>query len=133
MNLIVCVDKSFGMSFGGRRLSRDGEVIRKIVEVTEGANLFVDEYSAVLFQGNREVICEPQFLSKAQSGDFCFAEISEIPYDRIESIYLFHWNRDYPADQYFQNEILHFFQKKKKEDFVGSSHKKITLEIYIRV
>lgn len=133
MNLIVCVDRSFGMSFNSRRLSRDEKVIRKIAEISEGAILFMSEYSAPLFEGIREVICDSEFCSKAQSGDFCFVERDEFPGEKVEAVFLFSWNRDYPADFYFDKEILSPLKKVKKEEFAGSSHKKITLEIYQKV
>lgn len=132
MNLIVCVDQSFGMSFGGRRLSRDGEVVKKIAEMAEGKTLLMSEYSAPLFEGVADVKALPDFLLKAENADFCFVETNEIPIERIESIFLFCWNRDYPADVFFDREILSSFKKIKKEEFSGSSHKKITLEIYQR-
>ena len=54
----------------------------------------------------------------------------QIPVDCIDEVYLFQWNRDYPADMYFTVDLKTGFKKIKVEDFAGSSHKKITLEIY---
>ena len=73
------------------------------------------------------------FLSVASDDDICFIENVEIPMDKVTQIYLFQWNRDYPADVYFDYNLKDLgFKKIRSEDFAGSSHKKITLEVYQR-
>ena len=50
--------------------------------------------------------------------------------EKIEKIVLFRWNRHYPADVHFQFPgKWHLVQT---EDFPGSSHEKITMEVYER-
>lgn len=133
MNIIVCIDKSRGMMFGGRRQSQDKEVISKILEIASGSRLLMSEYSAKLFSENTEIIVAHDFLSEALSGDFCFIEDTEIPTENIEDIYVFNWNRDYPADKYFDFDLdANGYKRIKKLDFEGNSHKKITLEIFRR-
>ena len=46
--------------------------------------------------------------------------------------YIFHWNRLYPGDFYFDYNYKDNFKKVKTEKFEGYSHPKITLETYIR-
>ena len=59
---------------------------------------------------------------------------AEIPAKNIEDVYVFNWNRDYPADKYFTLDLkLNGFKRVKKEEFTGCSHKRITLEIYKKV
>ena len=133
MNIIVCVDKSNGMMFNNRRQSQDKELISKIIELTSGARLLMSEYSAQMFLGNIDIVTNNDFISQAQSGDFAFIEETEIPNESIEDIYIFNWNRDYPADKYFDFDLkANGYKRVKKIEFAGNSHKKITLEIFRR-
>ncbi len=127
MNLIVCTDKNGGVLFNNRRVSRDSAVTEKIAEILNGAPLYLTEYSAKLFE-NTSVLVVPDVMA-AKSGDFVFYEDGNIPTE-INKIYLFNWNRDYPADKFFY--LQEGFKKVKKLDFAGTSHKKITLQIYER-
>ena len=47
------------------------------------------------------------FLKNAKSGDFCFVENKNLKdfEDKIEKIYVFQWNRDYPADFFFDIDL----------------------------
>ena len=51
--------------------------------------------------------------------------------ERIEEIYLYRWNRDYPADVYFPVD-LSMWKCVETKEFAGSSHEKITRERYTR-
>ena len=74
------------------------------------------------------------FLSVAAEEDICFIENVDVPIDEASEVYLFQWNRDYPADVYFDYNLKELgFKKVSSKEFEGSSHKKITLEIYRRV
>ena len=133
MNIIICVDKNKGMMFNNRRQSQDKNVILKIKEITLNSRLLMSEYSVNMFSDCANVIANNDFLLQAQSGDFCFIEDTEVPFENIEDIYIFNWNRDYPSDKYFAFDLkTNGYKKIKKEDFEGNSHKKITMEIYRR-
>lgn len=134
MNIILCVDKKGGMMFNNRRQSQDKTLVSKIIEIASSTRLLTSEYSASLFCEYDNVISNNDFINQAQLNDFCFIEDSEIPsINNIEDIYIFNWNRDYPADKYFTFDLkLNGYKKIKKEDFIGNSHNKITLEIYRR-
>lgn len=135
MNIIVCVDKDNGMLFNGRRQSQDRVLREKIIEVCSGSRLWMNTYSSLQFLEDYDISVSENFLNEAAQGDFCFVEDAEIPStDRIEKVVLFHWNRRYPADRYFTLNLRpNGFKRQKKEDFIGRSHPKITLEIYERV
>ena len=127
MILAVCADDRLGMSFGGRRQSKDAEVRRKLLELS-GGNLRMSDYSARQFE--EAVHHGPDYLSGAQNGDWCFAEAPDYEdfAEKIEKIVLVRWNRHYPTDVHFR------FPGKwalvQTEDFPGSSHDTITLEVY---
>lgn len=133
MNIIVCIDKNGGMMFNNRRQSQDKEVISKITKISANARLLMSLYSAQIFTDYDNIISSNDFILQAQVGDFCFIEDNDIPTNDIENIYIFNWNRDYPADKYFCFDLNgNNFKSIKKEEFIGHSHKKITLEIYRR-
>ncbi len=134
MNLIICIDKSKGMLFGGKRQSRDSVLCEKILEIAKGDRLFMSNSSAKLFENTESIIIDDNFLSTAQQGDYAFAECEIDSLDNVKKLIIFQWNRDYPADIFFEFDITQSgFKKIKKEDFQGSSHKKITMEIYERL
>ena len=73
------------------------------------------------------------FLEKAGAGEFCFVENCEIaPYlDRIEEVWVYRWNRHYPADARFPMDAVRArWRLKGTCDFPGSSHEMITEEVY---
>ena len=133
MNVIVCVDKNNGMMFMGKRQSQDKVLRDKIFEISNGAKLLMNTYSAKQFDNNEKIIVDEDFLNSAGQGDFCFVENKNIICENVESFYIFNWNRKYPGDLFFSVDLkAEGFKKIKKEEFQGNSHDKITLEIYSR-
>ena len=134
MKIAICVDKSNGILFGGKRLSQDSVLRNKLLELVGDGELLMNGYSAKQFEANEKIKVDEDFLLKADDQDICFIEKNEVLIGKVKELYMFNWNRDYPADTYFNFKPKEFgFKRIKKEDFVGSSHKKITLEIYRRV
>ena len=72
---------------------------------------------------------DEEFLDKSQS--ICFVENQDItPYlPKIDTLVLFQWNRDYPADFFFTVDLSQW-NLISTEDFEGTSHEKITMEVY---
>lgn len=137
MILIAFVDDSGGMMFNHRRQSRDSVALARILDMTTGSTLWMNEYSAPLFTeySAPQIQVDAQFLDKAGPEDYCFVESVEIaPYLLfIEKIILFHWNRAYPSDMKFPiNLDSGKWRLVSTEDFPGSSHDKITVEVYTK-
>lgn len=136
MNIVCIVDDHNGMMFNHRRLSRDHILMEKILEISSHTTLRAAPYSKELFVSpSSDIIFSDNFLDEAEPGDICFVEDRKLqPYShRIDTFYLFHWNRVYPSDQkldFLPSE--NGFSLRKSEDFPGSSHDKITLEIWQR-
>ena len=131
MKIILCVDDNNGMMFNNRRQSQDSVLRQKIAEICNGAPIYMNSYSAKQFQNECKIIVDDNFLSLAKSDDFCFVENSVISDDIINKLYLFKWNRKYPADFYFEiNPKQIGLKLSLKDEFQGSSHEKITLEVY---
>ena len=79
------------------------------------------------------ITVDEDFMAKAGNDDYCFAEnISVKPYEKeMQKIILYRWNRVYPADLYFDIDLKNWHLK-ESNDFAGSSHDKITEEIYVK-
>ena len=133
MNIIVCVDKSNGMMFLGKRQSQDRVLREKILGISKGSRLLMNTYSAKQFESVDNIVVDEDFFNNANEGDFCFIEDKAITSENVESFYVFNWNRKYPGDLFFNVDLkAEGFKKIKKEEFQGNSHDKITLEIYSR-
>ena len=131
MNAIICLDEKNGMMFNKRRQSRDSVLNQKVLELSEGKRLMMNGYSAKLFGGDKGIIADDNFLQIAQTGDFCFIESPLESLHNVENLYVFLWNRHYPADVYFNFDIKkEGFVLQSTEEFAGTSHEKITLNIY---
>ncbi len=128
MKLIVCLDDKNGMMFNKRRQSRDRVLIENMLELCKDEQLYVNEYSAKLFPENSVKICEkPEDIEKG----YFFAENIFPNEENYEEIIVYKWNRVYPADVYFNNDLKNW-KLTEAVDFEGSSHEKITREIYVR-
>ena len=129
MILTVCVDDRMGLSLGGRRLSKDSALREKLWKLSCG-KLRMSAYSARQF--DFPVYSGADYLSGAKEGDWCFVENNDyvVFTDSIEKIVLFRWNRRYPADTYF--EFPGKWTLVSAGDFPGTSHEKITMEVYER-
>lgn len=131
MNIALCISKSGGMLFNNRRVSQDRILRQKLLELAGEGKLWINDFSADQFEADDRLCVSEEFLTAASDADLCFVENVEIPMERVDRVYLFHWNRDYPADVYFDHDLKALgFRKVKTAHFEGSSHKKITLEIY---
>lgn len=132
MRIIACIDDNCGMMFNRRRQSRDKLLTADVIEMTKSHKLWMNEYSAKLFE-EESVIIKDDFLQQAQDDDFCFVENQSVqPYlAKVEEVVLYRWNRKYPADFYFDLDMDEWKLVDEKE-FTGSSHEKITRERYIK-
>lgn len=128
MKLIVCLDDNNGMMFNKRRQSRDRVLIENVLELCEGEKLYTNEYSSKLFSENTVEIFEN--IEDVGNG-YCFAENFTVNEENVEKIIVYKWNRLYPADTYL-NIDLAGWNMTETVDFEGSSHEKITREIYVR-
>jgi len=135
MIAIVCIDDNYGMTFNNRRQSRDITIIQKITKIAKGSKIWVNKYSYSLFEegNNSNVNVDENYLSEASSGEYCFVENKELkPFEKwIEKLIVFRWNRDYPTDKKLDID-LSLWNLQESSEFVGNSHKKITMEVYTK-
>ncbi len=130
MNLIVITDERKGMSFNSRRQSRDKVLCEYILRLTH-KNIYMTEYSAKLFSQYGNNITVTDDFSNLGSDDFVLLEnISPSSLNaEFDLIYLFGWNKKYPADVYFDIDLSGALLASSNE-FEGNSHDKITCELY---
>lgn len=136
MKVIVCLDDKRGMFFNERRQSRDRVLNADVVAMSKGNRLFIEPYSKMLFENSgANIVCDADFLELAGDGDFCFVENRALSgyIDKLEEIIIYHWNRSYPTDIVFDLEPEELgFKCISTSEFQGSSHDKITKEIFAK-
>ncbi len=135
MHIIVCVDERGGMLFNKRRQSRDRLLRARILSGLGGRRFLMNDYSFRQFRfddGKERITVDADFLKHAEAGDVCFVENTDVlPYrDRIETVTVYKWNRRYPSSIRLPSGIIGGRALISTEDFGGSSHDKITEEIY---
>lgn len=106
MNLILCLDNRNGMSFNGRKQSRD-----------------------------RMVDADVEILSKEKPDQYLRIDFwKDMPEDKIkeiEEILVYRWDKKYPADEFCPIDFSKWELVEQKE-LEGYSHEKITRERYKR-
>ena len=131
MKLIVCLDERKGMMFNNRRQSRDRVLIDNMIEMIGDDKLYIAPYSESLFENKEIKLKVKKNPLKAADENWCFIEnlpVAEYK-DEIETVVIYHWNRHYPGDFFFDLE-LDSYSLESSEELVGSSHEKITKEIW---
>lgn len=132
MILISCVDDDLGLRFNHRRQSRDKALAQHILD-RSGGEIWLHPDSEKLFDECPDAmlhcISSPE---ETPDGGWCFWESPVSPALRPEKILLYHWNRAYPADEYYVYPGgQHRWKCLKSTDFPGFSHPKITEEVLI--
>lgn len=133
MKLIVCTDLNNGMLFNNRRQSKDKFLIEHIYNLTYENKLWITEFSKSLFEEGKYSIFEISDIAKINEDDFVFIEnySPKILEDNLNEIILFNWNRNYPADLFF-DILLDNWNLESEIEIEGSSHERITRRIYKR-
>ncbi len=134
MYIIVCLDTTGGILFNNRRQSRDSVIVKDIVDMA-GEKLYMSEYSKKLFQDYDNITVGEVFPFSENEGDFCFAEceITQEAVDKAEGFVIYRWNKLYPQDVSFNISLSkNGFKMESSTDFEGTSHDKITKEVWKR-
>ena len=134
MKIIICIDERRGMLFNNRRQSKDRVLLEDVKNIVGAKRILCSPFSEkMLTEAGVLHISTPNFLDIASKDDFCFVEdVSIVNYvNRIDTLIVYNWNRLYPADLRFEIiPELCGFQKRDVFEFKGSSHEKITRELY---
>ncbi len=134
MKIIACLCERGGMLFNKRRQSRDRVLIENLTEyIGEGA-IFVNAFSSALFENSTASCIEVSDpLKSAGEDDYVFIEnLSLKGYEgKITEMVIYRWNRSYPADFFLDVKPSDAgLTLRESCDFCGSSHPKITREVY---
>lgn len=133
MILVLCLDDRGGMRFNRRRQSQDRLLREDLLREAAGRTVWMSEYTLSQFPDppdNLRPAEDP--LDRAGPGELCFVETEDpAPWaGRVEQVILYRWNRRYPADLYCTLS-LEGWTLGRSEEFAGSSHEKITKEVYV--
>jgi len=133
VKLILTLDDRNGMLFNERRLSQDSVLNHRILTQNKSHKIWMNEYTAELFEPTpSNVIIDNDFMSKMLPNDVCFIEnivITQRLAEKFEKVTIYKWNRTYPFDLELTISMKPW-SLVSCEDFVGSSHEKITEENY---
>ena len=122
------------MMFNHRRQSQDKVLRADLIREADGRAIWMSEYSCKQFDPAPENIraaAEP--AQQAGEGEFCFFEdVFPGPWlEQAEKIVVYRWNRVYPSDQPRFPLTLAGRSVERQEEFAGSSHERITKEIWV--
>ena len=127
MTLIVWTGKNGEMMFNSRRCSRDSQVIADILTMYEPSEICVSPYSASLFEGGRVI----SHVAEAEGGALFLEDLPLAPALVLaEKVIVYRFDRVYPA--HVRLTIPQEFSLTESREFAGSSHEKITREVYER-
>jgi len=127
MTVVICVDEQNGISFCGRRQSRDRLLCADAVCLC--GKLKMLPKTALLFEDHAGAV---EVCDTLLEGDGAyFVETDDLAQADPDELILYRWNRRYPADRWLQ-----FLPEERgmtladRSDFTGSSHERITREIW---
>lgn len=131
MRAAFCIDDMGGILFGGRRVSADSAVFDDL-KTLYTKKLYVTPFSVGLMQRyGIEYVSADNIFDAAEDDDMIFAEnISLATHLKdLSEIIVYRWNRRYPSD--FKTDIdFSALILTDSRDFKGTSHDKITRNIY---
>lgn len=132
MEIIICLDDNNGMLFNNRRQSRDSKVLWDIKNNLQNS-LTIFPFSEKLVS-SAEIPYEIMYGS-ASENTVLFIEdrgINEF-LPAVHKITVYRWNRVYPADMSLDIDFsAEGFKSVSVCEFEGTSHEKITKEVYER-
>ncbi len=135
MTLILCIDTRLGVSFLGKRQSRDRVLSADIVNSAGGRRILISEYSKLLFDEAKIELSENNiFVTKnpigdSDEGDLVFLEQKPKREDLLfaSELVLYCWGRHYPSDRRLDRGLIdENFELSEEREFVGNSHEKLT-------
>ena len=134
MTAVLCLADNNGLSFNGRRVSRDIRVSEDIVERAGAAPLFILPTAAPVFSGVRAQLgLAGEFTADLPQNAVCFFDAAP-PADLalFDRVVLYRWGRDYPADVFFTADLPALgYRLAETAAFAGNSHPQITREDYV--
>lgn len=135
MIVIACVDKQNGMSFYGRRPTKDRVVQERILQDAYPGKVIMSRRCAAGFpeKSQPHIICRDSPMEAALDG-YCMIETENASSSasRIEKVILYRWDTVYPADVYFNLPLDTGWELESETYFDGYSHPNVRREVYVR-
>lgn len=137
MKLIVQIDSRYGTAFLNRILSTDITVTKDMInDLKEKEILVYDDLalSSVSKINDKRVISLKDYKGDIETDDnlvlYAVADKTLSYIEHAESITVYNWNRDYPADTFLNKDYIDSLRLISESDFTGNSHEKITKRRY---
>ena len=133
ITVAVVLDDDEGMMFFGKRQSRDRVLIEELISSSENTPIYIHPYSKLLFPDLSRVTVSDDPLHDCPDGGTVFVEhLPLTPHlGDIGKMIVYRWNRLYPSDKKFDIDLARCgFTRLSLSEFPGSSHDKITKEVY---
>lgn len=132
MEIIICLDDNNGMLFNHRRQSRDSKVLEDIKAGIKN--------SLTIFPFSEKLVSSAEIPYEIMSGSASENTVLFVEDRGIKEflpvtnkITVYRWNRVYPADMSLDIVLsAEGFPLVSTVDFEGTSHEKITKEVYER-
>ena len=127
--LYICLDDRNGLQFNKRRQSRDSAVLEDIRSQCTGKLLITPFSEKLIREAGIAHVLPPE------TAEDYFAESvpSEEILDQTKKIVIYRWNRHYPSDIRWEPDLTAMgFVLQETTEFPGTSHEKITREVYAR-
>ena len=132
MEIIICLDDNNGMLFNNRRQSRDSKLLLDIKNSLNG--------SLTIFPFSEKLVSSAEIPYEIMSGSASENTVLFVEDRGIKEflpvtnkITVYRWNRVYPADMSLDIDLpAEGFRLVSTVDFEGTSHVKITKEVYER-
>lgn len=135
ITVAVVVDDDCGMLLFGKRQSRDRVLIAEFMDSAAERPVYVSNFSKNLFEGYDSVTLCDNPLEESADGAVCFIENLHLaPYiEHIDELIIYRWGRLYHSDFKLDVEPKKYgYKLSSVTEFAGSSHDRITKEIYVR-
>lgn len=129
MTLYICLDDRNGLQFNHRRQSRDTAVLEDI-RIRLAGPLLIRPFSEKLIRESGI-----SYVLPPETAQDCFLE--ELPPEELlaktQKLVIYRWNRHYPGDLFWEPDLGGMgFEKAEATEFSGTSHERITREVYER-
>lgn len=132
MTVIICVDNNGGILFNGKRQSKDRIFRKYLLDIVEKKNsrIAMSPYTYSQFKEDERKELTDVKEKFSFDEDYIFLERAiPILWEKVNNLILCCWNRDYPADEYFNLPIGVECILQKTEEIVSDSHT-LTIETY---
>ena len=127
-NLFLKKSFFFHIAFKAERLFFHAFGRSRMISVYHIAHIIVNNFlkKEIFETDNPEKVIDCQ--NEIETNNVRLNDINEI-ISKFQSIVIFRWNREYPSDKFFNFDIQ-YYSMTLCEEFEGTSHEKITMEIY---